>query len=290
MDTPIIEVNHVSYKYPTAAGWVLEDIAFSVDKGEILGIIGPTGAGKTTLAMCMRGLIPYNVGGTFGGRIFVNGQDTLAMNPGELADKIGIVFQNAETQAIGLTVIEDLAFGLENLNLAPDVMEDRINRVSRVVGLEGFLDRETFALSGGQKQRLAIGGVLVMEPDILILDEPTAELDPVGKTEVFEIVRSLQQDRNLTIVMVEHEVETLAEVADRILVLEGGKVIALASTKEIFKRTDLFNQVRERVPFAAKLAIQLIEKRVLSERQFTCVEDELIRLIRDLVNNKKVLT
>jgi len=167
MINSIIEVKNLRYKYPNSEDFVLKNLSFTIDKGECIAILGPTGAGKTTLAMALRGLIPHNFGGVYGGEIIVNGKNTLEVEPGELADQIGLVFQNAETQTVGLIVVEDLAFGLENMNVESTEIKKRINNVSKLVDIEDLLERETHALSGGQKQRLAIGGVLAMEPDII---------------------------------------------------------------------------------------------------------------------------
>jgi energy-coupling factor transporter ATP-binding protein EcfA2 len=281
MTNPVVEVEKLSYKYPSSEEWVLHNINFTVEKGEFLGIVGPTGAGKTTLALCLRGLIPHNFGGSIAGKVLINGQNTLEKSPGALADQVGIVFQNAETQAVGLTVLEDFAFGLENMQLSKEEMQQRIQRVAEIVGLAELFERQPWALSGGQKQRLAIGGVLVMEPNVLILDEPTAELDPVGKTEVFRIVAALQEERDLTIVMIEHEVETLADVADRILVLDQGEVALLAPPEEAFRQIDLFHRVRERVPFVAELLQDLIDRGLLPEERFTSREERAIAVLRD---------
>jgi energy-coupling factor transporter ATP-binding protein EcfA2 len=280
MKLPIIEIQKLSYRYPTSGGWTLNDISFTVNRGEIFGIVGPTGAGKTTLGMCIRGLIPHNIGGTISGKVLLNGTSTLELNPGELADEIGIVFQNAESQAIGLTVLEDLAFGPENMNLAPEIIQERINRVAEDMDLMSLLDRESYALSGGQKQRLAIGGVLVMEPKALVLDEPTAELDPIGKVEIFETIKTLRKERNYTIVVIEHEVEALAEIADRILVLNHGIVEALGKPDEIFRRIGLFREVKEKTPFVAELLADLIERGHMREDQFTSKENEAVKLLQ----------
>lgn len=280
MADTIIQVEKLSYQYPNSSGWALRDITFKVAKGEFLGIVGPTGAGKTTLAMCLRGLIPHNLGGTIGGDVRVDGHDIHQSVPGELASTIGIVFQNAETQAIGLTVLEDLAFGLENLNLPVEEMWKRINRVAEIVQIGDLLNRETWALSGGQKQRLAIGGVLVMEPKVLILDEPTAELDPCGKATIFDIVRRLQREQELTIIMIEHEVEPLSEVADQILVMNEGCVVDYGLPRRVFRNTALFHQIQEKVPFVADLLSDLIQKGVIPEDEFTLREDSTIALLQ----------
>jgi len=285
MDEPIVNVKDLSYQYPSGKDWALHNVSFRVEEGEFFGIVGPTGAGKTTLAMCLRGLIPQNFGGKISGSIKIAGVGTMSKTPGELADRVGIVFQNAETQAIGLTVREDLAFGLENMKVTREEMQKRIDRVSKLIGLSEFLEREPWALSGGQKQKLAIGGVLAMEPDVLILDEPTAELDPVSKSSIFDIVRRLQ-DEGVTIIMIEHEVETLADVADRILVLNEGEIAMIAPPDEAFREVSLFKDVRERVPFVADLMSTLVDQGAVPENRFTSREEEAIAVLKEYLEGE----
>jgi energy-coupling factor transporter ATP-binding protein EcfA2 len=276
MESPILEARRLSYKYPDSPDWVLRDISLAVAPGEFLAIVGPTGAGKTTLALCLRGLIPHNFGGTMAGDVIVEGESILPKTPAELAATIGIVFQNPEAQAIGLTVLEDLSFGLGNLRVPPEEMRARIDQLAEVVQLGHLLDRETWALSGGQKQRLAIASVLAMQPKILIMDEPTAELDPRSKRELFRVVRDLQRQRELTIVMIEHEVEELAEAADRILLLSEGRVAAVGTPEKVLRQVALFGDVHERVPYVAELLAGLIAAGLLQEGEFTPREEEAV--------------
>ena len=155
----------------------------------------------------------------------------------------------------------------------------RLRQILEVVHLSDLLERETWALSGGQKQRLALGAALVMEPQVLVLDEPTAELDPQSKTEVFEIIDRLRRERHLTVVMIEHEVEALAEVADRILVMNQGRVVSLGAPREVFRQAALFQRVRERAPFVAEALAELVEAGLLPESEFTVAEDEAVALL-----------
>lgn len=279
MTASIIEFEAFSYKYPNSADWTLRDLTFQVDQGEFLGIVGPTGAGKTTLSMCMRGLVPHNFGGTVSGAFHVCGKPMITTTPDKLAGRVGIVFQNPETQVVGLTVQEDLAFGAENLALPPEEIRRRIDEIAEIVQIGHLLDRETWALSGGQKQRLAIGGALVMQPDVLILDEPTAELDPQSKQKIFQIVRDLQRQKDLTIIMIEHEVDDLAEVADRIMALHAGEIKALGSPEQVFRDVGLFKEIQERVPFVIELQSELIKSGLMPEAAFTVHEDEALRYL-----------
>ena len=281
MTNSIIDVKNLRYKYPNAEEFVLKNLSFTIEKGECIAILGPTGAGKTTLAMALRGLIPHNFGGVYGGEVLINGINTLEVEPGEFADQIGLVFQNAETQTVGLIVIEDLAFGLENMNIQSIEMEKRINKVSKLVDIEDLLERETYALSGGQKQRLAIGGVLAMEPDIIILDEPTAEVDPVGKEEIVRILSRLKSQKK-TIILIEHEVEAIINLADRIMVMDKGEIRSFLEINESFKNLRLLNEVNERIPFSVDLIDHLYNIGVVSDSEISYREADVI----DLLNQK----
>jgi energy-coupling factor transporter ATP-binding protein EcfA2 len=277
---PIIVVEGLRYRYPAGDREVLSGIDLKVMPGEFLGITGPSGAGKTTLCLCLKGLIPHAVGGTLAGRVSVNGLDVARTTPAQLAETAAIVFQDPESQIIGLTVAEDLAFGPENLAQDPDRIRRRIPDMLRVVRLAGFEDRETYGLSGGQKQRVAIAGALMMEPTILVLDEPTSELDPVGKREVFEAVARLRRERQVTVVMVEHEIEALAEVADRIVVLDGGRITADASPRELFRDAGGFHGTeRVRVPQAAQVLLALEAEGLLGSDAVTPYEAEAVQIL-----------
>ena len=185
-DTPspdILSVDDLHFKYPTAQTETLKGLSFTVRRGEFIGITGPTGAGKTTLALCLRGLIPHVVAGQMQGQVIVCGMNTRQVTPAQLGEKVGLAFQDPEAQVIGLTVAEDLAFGPENYEWPAERIRGEIPRLLKLVRLDGMEERETFSLSGGQKQRVALASALMMSPELIVLDEPTSELDPIGKEE-----------------------------------------------------------------------------------------------------------
>lgn len=281
MGNPIIEVKKLKYKYPNSENFVLRNLSFKINEGECVSILGPTGAGKTTLAMALRGLIPHNFGGEYGGEVIVNGKNTLDFEPGTLANEIGLVFQNAETQTVGLIVMEDLAFGLENLNISPSQIQTRIMDVAKLVDISELLERETHALSGGQKQRLAIGGVLAMDPSIIILDEPTAEVDPAGKEEIIKILTRLK-NQNKTIILIEHEVEEIINLSDKVMIMNNGEICNFQDVNNSFTNSPLLIDVKTRIPFAVELMNHLINVGLIKETEITFKETEII----DLLNNK----
>ncbi len=285
----ILEVEDLRFKYPTGAEPTLKGLTFQVRPGEFVGIMGPTGAGKTTLALCLRGLIPHAVTGEMQGRVRVAGLDTRENTPAALGEKVGLVFQDPEAQIIGLTVAEDLAFGPENYQWAPEPILAEIPNLLRLVRLEGLQDRETFSLSGGQKQRVSLASALMLRPELLILDEPTSELDPIGKQEVFDAVRRLRDEQNTTIVMIEHAVEPLAEFADRILVMDQGQVVAEGSPRELFRNADLFHRIGgERLPQAAELLYALEQEGLITPAEFSPYEQEAVQVLTRLLEGRHV--
>jgi len=287
LPAPVIRARGLTYRYPTGERDVLQGIDLDVAPGEFLGVTGPSGAGKSTLCLCLKGLIPHSFAGTLGGSVIVNGLDTSATGPAQLAENVAMVFQDPESQIIGLTVAEDLAFGPENLTQPPDEIRARIPKLLETVGLAGFEARETYSLSGGQKQRVAIAAALMLEPSILILDEPTSELDPVGKGEVFRTVRRLREEAKVTVVMVEHEIEQLAEVADRIIVVDGGRIVADAPPRELFRDADLFHRTQgERLPQVAELLLALEREGLVTPADFTPREDEAVAVLSRLLERR----
>ncbi|MCL6580696.1 MAG: ATP-binding cassette domain-containing protein [Firmicutes bacterium] len=231
-----------SYRYPAARDrWpALDHVSLEVEAGEFVGVVGPSGAGKSTLAQATVGLVPHFYRGAVGGRVVVDGVDTLRSSVAELARRVGLVFQNPFTQVSGakLTVFEEVALGLENLGVPRDEMRRRVEEALAALGIAHLRDRNPFALSGGEMQRLAIACIMALRPRIVVLDEPTSQLDPTGTAEVFAAVEALRK-RGVTIVMVEQKVERLAEHADRVVLLERGRVVADGSPAEVFSRPDL---------------------------------------------------
>lgn len=286
MDTPVIQVEGLTFRYPDSEP-VLRGIDLEIKRGDFIGITGPSGAGKTTLCMCLKGLIPHVIGGKMRGRVTVHGMSTRKTEPSILAETVAMVFQDPESQIVGLTVEEDLAFGPENLTRPAELIREAIPNVLRTVGLDGYGQRETYRLSGGQKQRIAIASALMMEPQILILDEPTSELDPQGKAEVFQVVRQLREEHDVTIIMVEHEVEQLADVADRIIALDHGIIVADAPPREFFRNAELFHRTEgERLPQVAELLLALEAEGFANPTDFTPYEEEAIAQLDRLLRKR----
>lgn len=255
--TPVIEFNDVSFTYAQTETPAIDHISLTIYEGEYVALMGRNGAGKTTLELCINGIIPNMVIGELDGSITVGGVSPIDTPVREMAKSVGMVFDNPEFQMSQMTAAEEIALGLENLGVPYVEMKARIADALELVGLTGFDDRMPLALSGGQQQRLAIASTLAMRPQILVMDEPTSNLDPLGKEEVFEIAARLNREEGMTVVLAEHEVEVLAEYANRVIVLEGGSIVANGTPEEVFGDVELLNRIGLRAPAATSLAERL---------------------------------
>ncbi|MCX7670242.1 MAG: energy-coupling factor transporter ATPase [Anaerolineae bacterium] len=238
--------------YPRSPEPVLRDISLEIFRGEFLVIIGPTGAGKSTLCLTLNGIVPQFFGGRFFGRALVAGLDTLEHPISHLARHVGAVFEDPETQLIATSVENEIAFALENLKLPREEIRARIGPALAAVRLEGTEKKHPAELSGGQKQRLAIAAALAVRPDLLVLDEPTSQLDPIGAQEVFATVRELNKELGITIVMASHAAEEMAEHADRIALLAAGELTALGRPNEIYSDVERLQANALRPPQVAR--------------------------------------
>ncbi len=213
---------------------MLQGVSLSVAEGECLALLGPTGAGKSTLCLTLNGIIPHLVGGTFRGQVCVAGCSTAESTPGELSQTVGMVFQDPESQFVSMSVEDEVAFGLESLALPPAEIEDRMTKALEMTGVADLRTRSPLELSGGQKQRVALAAVLAMRPRVLVLDEPTTSLDPAGKRSLLEVVARLRAERGTTIVWVTQEMDWLPLLADRVAVLYEGRIALAGGLREVF--------------------------------------------------------
>lgn len=247
-------VSHV-YQPGTPFEWrALEDVSVTIPDGEFWGIIGPTGSGKSTLIQHMNGLLRPT-----SGRVLVDGMDLADRRTDlrKVRQRVGLVFQYPEHQLFGETIFEDVAFGPRNMKLDPAEVERRVMRALERVGLPAEMrDRSPFGLSGGQARRVALAGVLAMEPRVLILDEPTAGLDPQGRAEILDLVGTFPA-LGMTVILVSHSMDDVAERADRVLVMHGGRVHMVGTPRELFSRRDELEAIGLGVPAAVVLADQL---------------------------------
>ena len=238
----LIEVKDLKYRYPGTTELALDGVSFTVEKGEFIGIAGENGAGKSSLSQALLGLIPQFYKGAYGGSVTVCGMDARSTPVSELCRHVGLVFQNPFNQLSGAkdTVYDEVGYGLQNLGFPPEEIRARVESVLRCFGIWEYRDRNPFDLSGGQLQRVAICSVLAMKPDVLILDEPTSQLDPEGSEEVFHTVDELTK-MGITIIMIEQKIEKLAGYCDRVLLMHQGRVVDYDTPRRIFSREDLYD-------------------------------------------------
>lgn len=236
----LIEVTNLKYRYPHTESLALDGIDFQVEKGQFIGIAGENKSGKSTLCQAFAGLVPTMFRGAYGGKLLIDGVEAAKTPIAELCQKVGLVFQNPFNQLSGAkdTVFEEIAFGLQNLGIPRDEIFKRVEENLKLLDIEEYRDRNPFDLSGGQTQRVAIASILAMEPKVIVLDEPTSQLDPQGSEEVFRVVDKLAKT-GITIIMVEQKMEKLASYCDKILLLHKGKQIAYDTPERIFSRDDL---------------------------------------------------
>ena len=238
----LIEVKDLKYRYPGTTELALDGVSFTVEKGEFIGIAGENGAGKSSLSQALLGLIPQFYKGAYGGSVTVCGMDARSTPVSELCRHVGLVFQNPFNQLSGAkdTVYDEVGYGRQNLGFPPEEIRTRVESVLRCFGIWEYRDRNPFDLSGGQLQRVAICSVLAMNPDVLILDEPTSQLDPEGSEEVFHTVDELTK-MGITIIMIEQKIEKLAGYCDRVLLMHQGHVVDYDTPRKIFSREDLYD-------------------------------------------------
>lgn len=261
-DSAAVRIEHLNYSYPVDDVPVLHDISLTIQPGEFVLLIGPSGCGKSTLSLSLNGIIPHSLGGTLEGTIEVFGMDPSEHDIHEMATRVGLVLQDPESQICNIFVRDEVAFGPQNLLVPKDEIISRINEVLTAVDLRGMEDQPVFNLSGGQKQRVAIASVLAMQPHIMVFDEPTANLDPQGTIEVHNIIRQLNREHGVTAIVIEHDISHFVEVADRILVMENGKVAFDGHPREVLAQHGRYLQetLGLWIPGACEFALATQEK------------------------------
>lgn len=250
--TNIIEVKNLAFKYEESQDfYTLDKVSFHVKRGEWLSIIGHNGSGKSTTVRLIDGLLEAE-----SGQIIIDGQVLTEDNVWEMRHKIGMVFQNPDNQFVGATVEDDIAFGLENKGIPLSEMKERVADALELVGMSTFKDREPARLSGGQKQRVAIAGAVAMRPDIIILDEATSMLDPEGRLELINTIKTIRDQYNLTVISITHDLDEVA-LSDRVLVMKSGQVESSSTPSELFARGNELMTLGLDVPFSMRLMQEL---------------------------------
>jgi len=237
--TPLIKFIDFTFSYLDSPTPILKSVNLEIKEGEFVLLVGPSGCGKSTLLRCINGLIPHLYSGTYKGKVIVDGEQVSEKNISTLATKVGFVFQNPENQIFMFTVEKDIVFGLENIGLDKEEISKRLEWALKILNIEHLRYRAPYELSDGQKQRVAIAGALVMYPKILVLDEPTSLLDPKTAYDFISTLKELNRSIGITIIVVEHRIDLLAKVADRIIVMDNGQIVFDGPFKEVIKEKNL---------------------------------------------------
>ncbi len=230
----IVNLQNVTYKYPLTDAPALQKINLQVNEGEFLAVVGPNGAGKSTLCYTIAGFVPHFFKGEITGVVEVAGKESSKSSLPEWVLNVGLAFQNPFNQISGAkyTVYEEIAFGLENTGVSRDKMKQRVEDAMKMTGITDLADRSPYSLSGGQQQRVALTSILVMQPKVLVLDEPTSQMDPIGTREVFGVIRTMAE-KGMTVILVEHKMEWIANFADRVVALHEGKILLEGKPRDV---------------------------------------------------------
>ncbi|CCO09072.1 energy-coupling factor ABC transporter ATP-binding protein [Desulforamulus hydrothermalis] len=253
---PVVCFQQFSYRYPNSDFYALKNINLQLHKGSIVGLIGPTGAGKTTLIKSVNGIIPHTEGGTCSGQVLLNGCPTVNLSTASIGRLVGTVMDDPESQIICLDVEQELVFGMENYGVPPEQMEQRLTAALAGAGISHLRYRSTGSLSGGQKQRLAIAAALALLPEILVLDEPTSELDPLGTEEIFAVLKEINRQQGITVLVAEQKTELLARYCDQLVILSDGEIALAGTPREVFGNPKVY-QLGVTLPQVTELAWQL---------------------------------
>jgi len=275
----LIETKNLTFTYPSGMKPAVEDVSITIEKGDFVILTGPSGCGKTTLCRCFNGLIPNFYGGKLEGDITVAGFNVTKSSIHELARHVGLVFQNPENQLFALSVEKDVAFGLENFGVSRDEMRERVDWALQMTGINELRERAPHELSGGQQQRVAIASILAMRPEVMVFDEPTSFLDPLGAQRIFEVIHDLNKKLGITVILVEHRLDLASRYANHVIVMDESRVVLDGEPRQVFnsekarligvgipKATRLYQILREngvklsKVPINSEEASQLLRK------------------------------
>jgi energy-coupling factor transporter ATPase len=277
----IIEVKGLTYTYPGAKKPSIADVSLTIEKGEFVIVTGPSGCGKTTLCRCFNGLIPHFYNGQLDGELSVAGLKVNEHEIHELAQKVGLVFQNPENQLFALSVEKDVAFGLENLGVARDEMRKRVDWALQTTEIEELRERAPHELSGGQQQRVAIACVLAMRPDIMVFDEPTSFLDPLGARKIFEVINELNKKLGITVILVEHRLDLTSNYADRVVIMDNGKIVLNGKPREVFTSEEA-RLIGVGIP-KATLLWQMLQEKGFQLKGVPIGSEEATRFLREVL-------
>jgi energy-coupling factor transporter ATPase len=282
---PVIETKNLTYTYPGGKLPSIKDVSMKVEKGEFVLITGPSGCGKTTLCRCFNGLIPNFYQGEIKGEITVTGLNTSKKHTYEMAKHVGLVFQNPENQLFALSIEKDVAFGLENLGVDREKIRRRVDWALKQVGIYDIRERSPHEVSGGQQQRVAIASVLAMQPELIVLDEPTSFLDPLSAKKIFAVINELNTKLGITVVLVEHRLDLTAKYASRIIIMDQGKICLDGKPRKILNKEET-RLLGVGIPKATLLHQELLENKLKLRNTTPLSSQELANFLEELLKTK----
>ena len=275
-----LKLENVNYKYPLEEKNTLQNINIEIKKGEFWAVIGKNGSGKTTLCNILRRFVPDFYKGELTGKITLEGKELKDYSQKEIVQKIGFVFQNPFTQISGVknTVFEEIAYGLENLGIERETIISEVEKILKLLEIEKLRDKNPYNLSGGQKQRVALASIIAMNPDILVIDEPTSQLDPKGTEDIFKII-NLMANEGKTIILVEHKLELIAEYTENILVLDEGEIILSGKAEEVLNNKILLEKEIGMTQYSI-LAYELEKARKIELEEIPITKEKTVELLK----------
>ncbi len=266
----LIKFSNFHFRYKGNEEYAVKNINLKIESNKFILLAGETGSGKTSLIRCMNGLIPQFYAGYYKGSVEISGKNTTETSISSLSEDIGIVFQNPENQLIAMNVEHEIAFGLENLGFSRDIIKERIEEVVEITEIENIIDKAPFEISGGEQQRVAIASILVLEPKIIVLDEPTANLDPFFAQKIITLLKKIQIEKKITVIISEHRMDLIIPIVDDIILMKEGEVIAYDDkdtiiSDDIFENLNInkpkiysiFNQLKKKILFGQNIPISI---------------------------------
>ena len=278
----MIEIQDLTFIYKGETKPALQEIRLTIPEGGFLGVIGPAGAGKTTLARAVSGMIPHHYTGDYYGSVNVDGMDTVETSLEDISRLVGMVFQDVDSQIISPVVEDELLYGLENFGIPREEIPVRIEEALQKVGIEDLRERAVGSLSGGQRQKVAIASIIALRPKILVLDEPTGELDPRSSRQVFSLLKELNEEQGITVIIIEQKIMLLCEFARQLAVLKDGKIVRQGDTREVLAHAEELEALGVNCPRVTTLSRTLSAK--IGEEQPVCINlDEAENMVRRLI-------
>jgi energy-coupling factor transporter ATP-binding protein EcfA2 len=283
-----LDLQDVRFKHRGSDHWALDGVSLQVEKGEFVTLLGSNGSGKSTICLLSNGLIPHALPGDLQGKAEIFGFDVKEHSVAEFSTKVGIVFQEPESQLFCMSVEEEVAFGPENLAVPREEIRERVEWALELVGMKGYNDRSPFSLSGGQKQRVAIAAALSMRPEMLVLDEPAYALDPIGRIELYSVLKGLKERYGMTVLLAERDAEEAAAFSDRIVLMKEGRIIGSGLPREVLKDPDKLQNIGVAPPQMSEVAALLNARLRISKYSFLTVGEAERAIADDILTRAKV--